>query len=937
MKQVLFICWLLMLGGAALAQIRPRVIHFEKSDYNGQNQNWSLDQLPNNYMAIANSAGMLLYNGVEWEKYEMPKRVTIRTIRSDQQGNIYVGGYGEFGKWSLGPEGTLVFSSLNHLLPEGALQNEEIWNIVVTERDIYFQSFGKIFKYSPGQSTAIPIDPPKSNGIMLLHRVNEHLYFQALEDGLYELLPDDTFVKIPATDFLSDKKVVFILPYNYRGLLVGTERSGIFVVDDQGVRPWDHEVASELINQNLNNAIILQDGTVAIGTTLNGVYFLAQSGKLIRHINQESGLQNNTVLSLTQDNTGNVWLGLDQGVDVVDIQSQLVYYTDTKGTLGTVYAALLFDDHLYLGTNQGLFRKRWTGNLNDFSSEPFEMVEGSNGQVWSLKIINGQVFGMHNDYAFRIQDEQLDVLVREGGWDLIQHPDNHNLLVLGTYNGVSVLMSDTEGTWTHEPLDRPKGAIRKVMADSLGHMIALSSFNGVHHFELDSETAQLTTYERLDKKDELDSSSHPAYLYRYQDSLIVRTERQAYYFDPIEATLTELPPPSIHLPHGQDKFLPGEGEDYFLISDQRVSLHRPYDVTSFDLSLVKHDETITSLNGRYYLFGLDNGFALINRNASFRRLTSDEPSTPKVYRVTTRGNETLTFALPLDGSGIIEPQEFASNTRNIKISFGTIQFTSEHRYRTKLEGYESEWTDLSSNTTREFNNLGRGDYEFYVQSQWGEDAGRFAFSIRPKWYQTNLALFGFILGIILLVAFLIYLQRRHLEIVKRKMELKNRRMLHEQMLKKENEQLQQEVQKNTGELANTTMLLVKKNQVLIEIREEIKQIKSDIGARLPDKNVRTLNKMIDSNLSSEQDWTTFEANFSKVHDRFFKRLLSDYPELTNSDLKLASYLKMNLSSKQIAQLLNVSFRSLENKRYYLRKKLNLTGKDNLVEFIIRNY
>ena len=937
MKQVLLIGCLWMLGGTVLAQISPRVIHFEKSDYQGQNQNWSLDQLPNQYVAIANSAGMLLYNGVEWETYEMPKRMTIRAVRSDSQGTVYVGGYGEFGTWSLGPDGTMAYSSLSHLLPEGSLQNEEIWNIIVTEQDVYFQSFGKIFKYSPGQSVAKPIKPPTSNGIMLLHRVNNHLYFQALGDGLYELLPDDNFVKIPDTDFLSDKKVVFILPHNYRGLLVGTERSGIYVVDDRGTRRWDHEMASELLEQNLNHAMVLRDGTVAIGTTLNGVYFLAQSGRLIWHINRENGLQNNTVLSMMEDITGNVWLGLDQGVDIVDIQSQLIYYTDTKGTLGTVYAALLFNDYLYLGTNQGLFRKPWTGDMNNFSAEPFEMMEGSKGQVWSLKIINGQVFGMHNDFAFRVQDDRLEVLVREGGWDLMQHPTNHNLLILSTYNGVSALISNREGTWTHEPLDHPKGAIRTVMADSLGHMIALSSFNGVHCFELGPETAKLKTYHRLDKKDGFDISGQPASLYRYQDNLIVRTESRAYRFDPIEATLAELQPPSVHLPDGRCKFLPGEGEDYFLVSDQRVLLQRPYDVMSFDLSLVKHDETITSLNGRHYLFGLDNGFALINRQASFGQFAADEPSAPQVYRVTARGKETLTFNLPLDGRGAIESQEFASHTRNIEISFGTIQFTSERLYRTKLEGYEREWTNLSGNTTREFNNLGEGNYQFQVQSQFGEDVGRFAFSIRPKWYQTYLARVGFTLSILLLIALLVYLQRRHLDVVKRRMELKNRRMLHEQMLKKENEQLQQEVRKNNGELANTTMLLVKKNQVLIEIKGEIKRIKSDIGARLPDKNVRTLNKIIDSNLSSEQDWTTFEANFSKVHDGFFKRLLSDYPELTNSDLKLASYLKMNLTSKQIAQLLNVSFRSLENKRYHLRKKLNLTGKDNLVEFIIKNY
>ncbi|MBK6995650.1 MAG: hypothetical protein IPH31_12245 [Lewinellaceae bacterium] len=87
-------------------------------------------------------------------------------------------------------------------------------------------------------------------------------------------------------------------------------------------------------------------------------------------------------------------------------------------------------------------------------------------------------------------------------------------------------------------------------------------------------------------------------------------------------------------------------------------------------------------------------------------------------------------------------------------------------------------------------------------------------------------------------------------------------------------------------------------------------------------------------MESDHDWEIFEESFNRVHDDFFKRLMHDFPDLTPGDLRLAGYLKMNLSSKEIAPLLNISIRGIENKRYRLRKKLGLSEEANLTEFIM---
>jgi DNA-binding CsgD family transcriptional regulator len=92
--------------------------------------------------------------------------------------------------------------------------------------------------------------------------------------------------------------------------------------------------------------------------------------------------------------------------------------------------------------------------------------------------------------------------------------------------------------------------------------------------------------------------------------------------------------------------------------------------------------------------------------------------------------------------------------------------------------------------------------------------------------------------------------------------------------------------------------------------------------------------MIDRGISSEEEWEKFEYHFDQAHSSFFKRLKQQYPELTQADLKLCAYLRLNLTSKEIAPLLNITIRGVEVRRYRLRKRLSLDTDENLVEFLL---
>ena len=149
----------------------------------------------------------------------------------------------------------------------------------------------------------------------------------------------------------------------------------------------------------------------------------------------------------------------------------------------------------------------------------------------------------------------------------------------------------------------------------------------------------------------------------------------------------------------------------------------------------------------------------------------------------------------------------------------------------------------------------------------------------------------------------------------------------EKLIRLKNEQLQKDIESKNRELAVATLSTLKRNEFLNTIKKELTRIEDEPKAA---KLIKTINKKLNSN----DDWEYFEKAFENSDPDFFKKLKTVHPSLTNNDLKLCAYLRLNLSSKEIAPLLNISVHSVEIKRYRLRKKMELTRKQGIVAYIM---
>lgn len=135
------------------------------------------------------------------------------------------------------------------------------------------------------------------------------------------------------------------------------------------------------------------------------------------------------------------------------------------------------------------------------------------------------------------------------------------------------------------------------------------------------------------------------------------------------------------------------------------------------------------------------------------------------------------------------------------------------------------------------------------------------------------------------------------------------------------------------------MNLIRKNEMLLEIMDTITKASHEIKSNSDSNGILSrLNKLerhIRQNIENDNNWKKFEENFDLVYENYLKRLGEMYPDLNTSDKKLCAYLKMDLSSKDIAPLLNMSVRSVETNRYRLRKKFDIGRDTNLSEFLQR--
>lgn len=918
-KAILFVSSLLLSSFMMIGfgQETPEIINVKQSITSGQHQIWSITQGADRLFYFAYTQGVMVFDGANWDTLQLPEKQIVRCVERGKNGEIFAGGYGEFGFWKKAADGQLHYTSLSKDIPLDKVHKEEIWHILPYQDAIYFQSFSTIYKYNYEK---VEILTPPVN-IMFLQQVEGRLFVQGIDKGLYELR-NQNFEFCVATESLAKDKVVGILPFQDNQLLIFTANNGGFVYDFRQLSIWQNPNNDVFKKAQINKCKLLDNQMLAIGTILNGLYLIDSDGAMAFHLSRANGLQNNTILAIFEDNSKALWLGLDQGIDRISLNAPLRFFKDYSDEIGATYTAALLENQLYIGTNRGVFVKN--------AQQGFSFIEGTQGQVWYLKNIDGQLVCGHNDGTFLIDAQRhvTKISAITGGWIMQVLPNNQGW-IQGNYTGLALFKKDAQGQLNvDKKITGFTEPVKNLIIEDDTHIWVVNPYKGFYRLTLSTDLHTCQKVEEIMVEGQK-SSTLKASLTKIGENILIHTQSKAYQFLPngmLQALSTfqqtDLSREKTLLFGGQ------QPNEYFEIFKEKVNWYQSNHKLQLQVTLISEYECITALDDNTYLFGLSNGYSILNKNNinTLYNTTSWQPIISKIQLKT--GEEIFS-------PNITEPMRLKWAQNGMMIYFGLPEMINGVRFRYQLQGYENQWSAWQTQPMKEFTNLDVGNYTFWVQTDTSEQVVSFSFEILPPWYLSIWA--KIIYGLIFLTLMYMLEQWYVLRLKKQKAHIvaEQQRHLEQIRLQNENELLQTTIQNKTKELASSTMNIVEKNEILLKIKEILNEVKKEAGSTFPNKYYQRLINAIDEHLNSEQDWLLFETNFNDIHDQFFKKLLHDFPELTPSDLRLAAYLKMNLSSKELAPLFNISVRGVENKRYRLRQKLRLAAEDNLVDFLLK--
>ncbi|MCO4294241.1 transcriptional regulator [Solitalea sp. MAHUQ-68] len=929
----------------------PFVENYSKTVYQAGNQNWSVAKSKSGVMFYGNSEGLLSYDGRYWQLYKMPNNVIVRSVATD--GNkVYAGAFGEFGYWDYNVHGKFSYTSLISLIPKSHPLNGEVWKIYVDASRVIFQTFDCIYIYSKGKISVVDVKEP----YLFLLKAGSRYFAQKQANGLYEL-KGNVLELIKGTESIGHSGVLSVLPFKNQ-ILIGTAKNGLFVYDGTEVKPWITQADNFLKTYQLNNGVVLFDKYVAYGTILNGIVIIDERGNVIQRINKSSGLQNNTVLSLFTDEAQNLWAGLDNGIDRIELNSSLYFYFDKAGQFGTVYSSIIHQNKIYIGTNQGLFYSNWPVQANVFHAFDFKFIPNSQGQVWDLALIDGNLFSGSNEGTFLVNNGAIRRISSvNGGWVIKKLNANPNVLIQGNYTGLAFYRKDANGNWQFSNQLKGFGEpSRFIEQDARGQLWVSHAYKGIYKVTLSADLQTATSVTYYDGKKGL-PGSYNINVFNLEGKILFSSDKGFFIYDDISdkfkpyTELNEL----LGSFASSNRVIPAEGKRYWLVNHGKVALANfatpgkvLIDSVRFNMlsgHMVQYYENINRINASLYLISVDDGFVLYNESNDNGK-ASNLPSVliRKIENAT--GKSTVIAETDKHSSTITLP----NNQNNIRISYALPYYQKGNvQYQYFLEGYSGEWSEWSGQSQKEFTNLPHGTYHFRVRAQvmgsFLTPITELTFEISPPWYASMWAWLVYLL--LFIIAVIRFRKLYYKKLAKHQLEIEEQLLKEQEEFRKQEalanerkiaqlqkEQLEADLAGKKREMANTTMNIVYKNELLEKIRDEIHNLTDATGNLLSYDQLKKIQKVIDEGMNDERDWNVFENSFNEAQGNFFKKLKGAHPDLVPNDLKLCAYLRMNMSSKEMASLLNITVRGVEIRRYRLRKKLNLPHDKNLAEYLM---
>jgi hypothetical protein len=900
-------------------------------------------------MYFANNEGLLSFDGSYWKVYPLPNRTIMRSLAIENQ-RVYAGGQGEIGYFEPDGKGFLRYNSLVDLLPADQRAFADVWDIKLLGGAVFFRTTDRIFEL---RNNAFRVYHPQSQW-QFIAVAGQNLFAQDRKNGLLRYR-NGQWVPLFNNQLLHDQIVSGILPLHADSCLVSTITRGSFLLHHDSLYKWNTYASLPDSSLPYSSTAIFKtmrldaDEFVA-ATTSEGCLVMNSSGKLVQVLSSREGLQNNNVLCIFTDRDGNLWAGLNNGISLIAYHSAIKYIRPNKGNELAGFSTRIFDNKLYIGSSDGAYVAPLSTDQKDlsFSKGDFRMIRNTEGQVWRLDEVDQQMLMGHNRGTFALRDGGAEPISTEASWIFVPLSAviPSRFVVAGTYTGLKLLdFSGGRFTDSGDPAGNYE-SYRYLAMDNNNIIWASHPYRGVFQLQLAPDRKTFNS-RLLTSKDGLPSDLNN-FVFAVNNRIVFATVRGAYEWDAakgrfiasafLKPVFGEMELRYLHEDtNGNIWFVSGKRLGVAAFTGRRYLITWFPEVTG---EILSGFENVYPYNNENVFISSEKGIVHLNYE---KYLHTRVDMTVLLSNVRIPGNPDSTLT-----GGYVQqtaPRLPARlNAYHFEFSTPTYALHKNIEFAYRLEGYDDDWSVWSRRTEKDYTNLPDGNYVFRVKARdnLGNEsaAAIYTFIINPPFYKTGWAYAAYALLFLLLIYAVRRAQELKLRRQRQKYEEKQAQIiaLHNLQIEKsekeiiqlQNEKLAQEVLLKKRELADASMHLVEREDALNRVKDELQKLYKKTGNN---HDVKTALQLLNGVEKNSSNWEQFASHFNEISDDFLKKLKTGYPMLGNSDLKVCAYLQLNLSSKEIAQLMNISVRGVEMSRYRIRKKLGLAAEQSLHEFL----
>ncbi|MCO5934680.1 hypothetical protein NAF17_03925 [Mucilaginibacter sp. RB4R14] len=991
-KWVAFVAW--FIPGAVLAQLKnlglPEINNFSANEYHAHPNCFGAVQDQQGIMYFANLQGVLEYDGVKWRTITLPNSSSCTSLAADRNGRVYVGGRSEFGYLDKDSTGyNRYVSLLKHISPKERNFNE-IWNTYITAEGVLFTSFEQLIFIS--KKKAKIYYPQVHFGKSF--NVGGDIYIT--DNGRLMRFAGKTFIPVTWGSYFKYLFISGIVKISDKQFLVSVNSKGIFLVDGDKISSWLGQVNFSFSNYGLDKMIILDNRYIVISSQLSGLFITKLNGDIIYHIQEENGLAGDNVTGTYIDSEKNLWVTLINGITYIPLFKPFTFINERLKVTGIAYSSASINKKLYLATSEGVFYTSLLTNNPSFKKADISGLTWSLNNIDSL-IFAGNVSGGYtlNDKQIRsvaksgtwlyllIQNNEtvisgtyygLEVFTKHAGKWVMKNK------IKGFNESSRFLIEDKLGDiWVSHG---NKGVFKLRLNKQLDSVTSIKTFNasnglpfnfdntvcklnnevvfathtGVYRFNFDRE--QIEPYTALNavtgKKNHIER--------------IFQTDKSHFW---------------IVFNGGSVSKVETDGRDHFKII---------FSTNKFQGKLVNSFESIKRLDKDHIILSTQDGFAIYNEGEedaksgvvfNFKAFISEVELGASPYLVVSAGY-----------NGNRKPI-LTIKQNSLRFSFSANHYedaaNTQYQFILLKHGEEEAWINKWSNDNyKDFTNLPAGDYilKLRARDNYGKisSVDTFKFEIEPPWFQETWAYTVYVVAFLFSVLFsartirgrfkkqryrldlqnqqilwgkekeleqanliaqrdILALQKANLEIEGISL-LERERLLNQEKLIKalelekekrvlvlEKEKFQAEMEHKNNELTSLTLNITQKNEFLTKIKTQVNRVLKESTEADVKENLQQLEAFIHKGMQSNREWEKFKDHFDIVHNDVLNRLKEQYPDLKTSSLKLCAFLKMRLSTKQIAVLMNTSPDTVAKSRYRLRFRLKLEKGTMLSDFL----